>query len=186
MRWSEPAGGSRVRCTHHVYRSGRKSLRKGCAGREVHRRSGRGHMREQLGQRKPLRDAARALAAAAVPDPAGPAPTAVSQLDTAIGRRPSGGSIMWNARMHSQSTASDVISNISYPHRCRCRTHTFACAAVSRVVVVFGVVRNNQDCYGGTQLGDRWGRCLCGNNTTTTTTTTYLPLAPAREATLHS
>ena len=105
MRWSEPAGGSRVRCTHHVYRSGRKSLRKGCAGREVHRRSGRGHMREQLGQRKPLRDAARALAAAAVPDPAGPAPTAVSELDTAIGRRPSGGSIMWNARMRTPSTA---------------------------------------------------------------------------------
>ena len=31
-------------------------------------------------------------------------------------------------------------------------------------LVVFGVVRNNQDCYGGTQRGDRWGRCLSGNN----------------------
>ena len=89
MRWSEPAGGSRVRGSHHVHRSGRKSPRKGCAGREVHRRSGRAHMREQLGQRKRSRDAARARAAAAVPDPAGPAPTAVSELDTAIGRRPS-------------------------------------------------------------------------------------------------
>ena len=89
MRWSEPAGGSRVRGSHHVHRSGRKSPRKGCAGREVHRRSERGHMREQLGQCKRSRDAARARAAAAVPDPAGPAPTAVSELDTAIGRRPS-------------------------------------------------------------------------------------------------
>ena len=89
MRWSEPAGGSRVRGSHHVHRSGRKSLRKGCAGREVHRRSGRAHMREQLGQRKPSRDAARARAAAAALDPAGPAPTAVSELDTAIGPCPS-------------------------------------------------------------------------------------------------
>ena len=89
MRWSEPAGGSRVRGSHHVHRSGRKSPRKGCAGREVHRRSGRAHMREQLGQRKRSRDAARAHAAAAALDPAGPAPTAVSELDTAITRCPS-------------------------------------------------------------------------------------------------
>ena len=48
-------------------------------------------------------------------------------------------------------------------------SHTAAAARYSTSVVVFGVVRNNQDCYGGTQLGDRWGRCLSGNNTTSGT-----------------
>ena len=43
-------------------------------------------------------------------------------------------------------------------------------------------VRNNRDCYGGTQRGDRWGRCLRGNNTTNgTIASAHLrPMARAR------